>query len=323
MSNVMHSLVRVGMASAAVVLAASAGLAQSSSASSSSQGTTAAAPAGQHSTGDARRDNLLKMQRPVTIDMNETPLEEVFNYLREATGAELEPLWKSDTESEGLDKETKITLSAKNMSAMIFLEKVLSRLENGLRDYTWQMDEEGPVQVGPKKRLNKFKRVEIYDINDLLFILPVYDNAPQIDLNQVLQSAGRGGGTGQSPFRENQNGRRNQNDMPPTKEDRAKTIKNIVTDIIEKDEWADSGGEGGAITYHEGAFIINAADYMHRQVNGYRWWPTIRSSAQQGGRRYVSLNVDSAINQLDRPIRTLPVTATAGGPGGGSPPGGG
>lgn len=313
MSKLINTIGRVGVASAVVAFMASAALAQTGASKPA-----ASAPAVQ-STGDARRDNLLKMQRPITIDMNETPLEDVIKYVAEITTAELDPLWKTETESDGLDKEFRVTISAKNLPAITFLEKVLGKLENGLKDYSWQMDEEGPIQIGPKKRLNKFKRVEIYDINDLLFVLPVYDNAPQIDLNQVLQSAGRGGGGGgSSPFKENQGGRgRNGNDMPPSKEDRAKTIQGIVTSIIDQDEWQDGGGEGGTIKYHEGAFIINAADYLHRQVNGYRWWPTFRTGAQQGGRRYVSLNIDTSIDQLQRPLRTLPVTATAGGPGGG------
>lgn len=310
----------IGIGTAAVALCAAAGLAQSSGGDKAASGAKAAPVAA--STGDARRDNLFKMQKAVSIEMSDTPLEDVFKYIAETTGADLEPLWKTETESDGYEKDTRVTINAKAMPALTFLEKVLERLDGGSLKNSWQMSVDGPIQIGPKERLNKYKRVEIYDINDLLFILPVYDNAPSIDLNQVLQQAGRGGGGGgQSPFRENQNGRRNQNEEPPTKEERARNIVNIITSIVDNEQWADGGGEGGTIRYHEGTLIVNAADYLHRQVNGYKWWPSIRPGATAGARRYVSLNIDTSIGQLERPIRTLPVTGGVGG--GGRPPGGG
>ncbi len=306
----------IGIGAAALMLSAAAGLAQTST------GEKAAAPAAKApsaSTGDARRDNLFKMQKAISIEMNDTPLEDVFKYIADTTGADIEPLWKSESESDGYEKDTRITINAKAMPALTFLEKVLERLDGGSTANSWQMSVDGPMQIGPKDRLNKFKRVEIYDINDLLFILPVYDNAPNIDLNQVLQAAGRGGGGGgRSPFRDNQN-RRGQQEQRPDKEERARDVVSIITSIVDNEQWADGGGEGGTIRYHEGTLIINAADYLHRQVNGYKWWPSIRPGATAGARRYVSLNVDTSIGQLERPIRTLPVTGTVGG----RPPGGG
>ncbi|MGD9688201.1 MAG: hypothetical protein AB7K52_05505 [Phycisphaerales bacterium] len=319
MSKILGRLALLGgvAALATVGWTASAALAQASSGSSVS----AAAPARQ-TTGDPRRDTLLKMQIPVTIDLNDTPLEDVMKFVVDATGADIEPLWTTDIDSEGLSKDAAITMSVKAMPALLFLEKLSTQLEGGSNRYSWQMDPEGVLQFGPKARLNRFKRVEIYDINDLLFILPVYDNAPQIDLNQVLQQAGRGGGGGgRSPFRENQN-RNRRDDEPPTKEERAKKIQDIITQIIEPEEWFAGGGEGGAITYHEGTLIVNAADYLHRQVNGYKWWPTFRASSSSG-RRYVQLNIDTGISQLERPLRTVPTSAVVGGQVITSPPGGG
>lgn len=318
------STVRLGLLGGLTSLAliAPAGLAQSDA--KPAAGTTAAAAPARQTTGDPRRDTLLRMQKPVTIELSDTPLEEVMKYLSDLTQADIEPQWTSDTEGDGLSKDSKVTMSVKGMPAILFLEKLGAHLDGGAAKYTWQMDPEGVLQYGPKARLNKYKRVEIYDINDLLFILPVYDNSPQIDLNQVLQSAGRGGGGGgRSPFRENQRGRGGQQDQPPTKEERAKNIIKIVTATAEPEEWADGGGEGGTITYHEGTMIVNAADYLHRALNGYKWWPSFRASASGAGKRYVQLNQDVGIAQLERPIRSFPTSAVVGGRVVTSPPGGG
>lgn len=324
MSKFLGHLSRAGAASL-IALTASVGLAQSESKPAA---TTAAVSPPRQTTGDVRRDTLLKMQKPVTIDMNETPLEDAIKYLVEVTGADIEALWTSETEGEGLSKESKVTMSAKGMPALLFLEKMLGRIDGGAEKNAWQMDEEGVLQVGTKNRLNKYRRVEIYDVNDLLFILPVYDNAPQIDLQQVLQQAGRGGGGGgSSPFREggaNGRGGRQQQQDPPTKEQRIKDlVDNIIIKFIEPDQWVNGGGEGGTIYPHEGTLIVNAPDYMHRQLAGYKWWPSFRASANSGGRRYVQLNIDTSINQLERPIRTVPVTGVTAGGGLVRPPGGG
>lgn len=273
------------------------------------------------STGNPSRDNLLKLQRPITVDLTERRVEDILTYLIEVTGAEFEPLWKSDSDQDGLDKEQLITLSVKGVDGLTFLEKFLAKTGDGLSSpATWQMNSEGQIQIGPRARLNKFKRTEIYDINDLLFVLPVYDNAPTVDLEKVLQS-GSGGSSG-SPFKNIED---NKDEEKKTKEERAREVVEVLTSIVEPDQWQDGGGEGGTITYKEvfsGQLIIHAADYLHRGVNGYRWWPTTRPSNAGGtGRRFVSLNIDTSINQLERPIRTFPVTAVAGGLGGpGGPP---
>ncbi len=59
---------------------------------------------------------------------------------------------------------------------------------------TWQLTDYGSLQVGPRSRLNAFKRVEMYDINDLLLEIPDAPNAPEFDLNTVFQATGGSGG---------------------------------------------------------------------------------------------------------------------------------
>lgn len=313
----MNSNLRRGLwmgVGAAALLAASAG-------AWGQAGGAAGSPAA--STGAlSPRENMQRLQRPITVDLNETRLEDVLKFVVEVTGVDLEPMWKAENENEGWDKETLVTVSVKGLPALAFLEKVMERLEGGQQFNTWQIGPNSQVQVGPKARLNKFKRIEIYDINDLLFVLPRYDNAPEVDLDQVLQSSG-GGGSSQSPFSDDND---DDDDDPIEKAERAKEIIDIIQEIVETEQWADGGGEGGTMRYYQGNLIVNAADYMHRGVNGYRWWPSVRTlSGGSGARRYVSLDTNNQLSRPQRPFRSLPVTATTGGSGGGagSPPGGG
>lgn len=279
------------------------------------QGSAAGAPA-MRSTGVPERDTLLRMMRMMTIEFKDARLEDVVRYLGEQTGAELEPMWVDDHNATGLDKEQTISLKVNNVSALTVLEKVLARAQTDAfaedNNNTWQMSDLGTLQFGPKARLNKFKRLEIYDINDLLLVIPDFTDAPQFNLDSVLQSAGGrgGGGGGQSPFQSNQNRQQGApigGEQVLPKAERADEIKRIITEIVEPNQWLDNAGDGGSIRYYQGTFIVNAADYMHRQLNGYTWWPAgITAQRTSAGGRYVTLNPEASNSQINQ-IQNFPV----------------
>src|SRR5690606_24861250 len=156
-------------------------------------------------------------------------------------------------------------------------------------------------------------RVEIYDINDLLMELPTYDEIPRIDLQQALQSSqgGGGGGGGQSPFREEGNDDR-QAQLRERRE-RAQEVIDLITQLVEPEQWIDNGGTGGSIRYYNGTLIINAPDYMHRGINGYPYWPAAAtSSTMVNGRRYVTLTTDTGLSRVNG-FGQQPVSAVVGG----------
>lgn len=300
--------------SAAVVLAA-VGMAQPTWAQTAPK-EEAAAP----STGDPVRDNFIRMGRGMTIKFDQQRLEDIMKYLADFTGAEMEVMWRDDQHADGLDPEQTVTLDVKNASALTMLEKVLEKAQTGNdEENTWQLSKYGAIQAGPKSRLNKFKRTEIYDINDLLVELPRYDEVPNIDLQSVLQS-GQGGG-GQSPFKDD-NDTRDQNQRKTLKE-KADEVVTLIQKIVEPQQWVDNGGDAATIDQFRGTLIVTAPDYIHRQINGYPWFPSNRtSSGVTNGRRWVSLNLDTGISTVDG-FGQQPVTAVVGGQLIPSGPGGG
>lgn len=281
---------------AAAVIAA-AGLALPATAQTTTT-ETSSAPA--RRSVNPKRDTLLKMQRTVTIELEEQRLEDVMRFIREITGADLEVVWLNDRTS-GLDPEQLITVSVKGRPALELLEKVLDKAEVDFTQNTWQMTEHGTMQVGPKDVLNRDKRVEIYDINDLLFVVPRYDQVPEIDLEAVLQQSE--GGQGQSPFEDDDD----EEEERTTREERAEELADLIRTIVETEQWIENGGEGGSIRYWQGTLIVNAPDYMHRQINGYAWWPASHTARVVEGRRYVTLNVDTSIGTVDG-FEQYPVT---------------
>ncbi len=277
-------------------------------------------------TGVPQRDTLNKLMRRMSADFNEKRLEDVISFIKDFSNADIETLWTDDKHGEGLDKDTVITVKAENVTVLQLIERVLEKAhpETG-GEATWQMSETGAFQIGPRDRLNKYRRVQIYDINDLLMEVPDYREVPRIDLQQALQaSQGGGGGGGQSPFR-NEQDRENQNERRKARQDQAEELATLIRDLVETDQWTENGGSGGSIKYYNGTLIVNAPDYIHRGINGYRWWPSAQTVAMKDvkGHRYVTLGVDTGISTIDG-FGQQPVTAVVGGqPVSSGPPGGG
>lgn len=269
------------------------------------------------SSGIPQRDTLLRLMKPISIDFNETRVEDALRFVTDVTGADIEPMWMDDRNTSGLNKDTVLTFSVKNATALDVIEKIIEKIpsdEMGLGGGSWQMSSSGSIQIGPKERLNRFKRVEIYPIRDLLIDLPDYTDAPTMDLNNLLQQGGTqgGGGGAQSPFEE-QNNERERRSL----EERANELVDILTQLVESEQWVQNGGDGGTMRVWRDSLIVNAPDYMHRGLNGYSYWPNgTRVIQNPGQRRYVTLGVDTSIGTIDD-IRKVPVTAVT--PGGLTP----
>ncbi len=275
---------------------------------------TQAQSTAQRPVANPKRDTLTKMQRKLTIEFADSRLEDVITFIKEVTGAEIEPVWTSGN-TIGLDKDKRITLSVKNQSALFALEKILEKAQDDFQQNTWQLSEYGAMEVGPKDALNKTRRVEIYDINDLLHVIPRYTEVPTLDLQSVLQ---QGQGGGQSPFQDAE-----ANEEPTrTRAERTQDVIDLLVSLVESDQWVDNGGEAATIRAWNGQLIVRAPDYIHRQINGYPFWPS-HTATQVKGRRYVSLDMDAGIGKIDG-FREHPVTGVVNGtPVSSGPPGGG
>jgi hypothetical protein len=275
-----------------------------------------AAPVARQSTGHPKRDTLVKLMRPITIEFTDQRLEDVIAFVRDFTAAEIEVMWMDDRNPEGLDPESPVTLKVENVTVLALLERVLDQVRGDFGENTWQMGDYGALEIGPKERLNKRARVEIYDINDLLLDIPDYDEVPEIDLQQALQAAGSGGGGGgggggQGPFEEQDE---EEEDERIERQEKAQEIIDLITALVETEQWVDNGGNGATIRYYQGSVIVKAPDYIHRGLVGYTYWPSrlTRVAQASGGRRYVTLTTDQGISTIDG-IRQVPASAVVGG----------
>lgn len=266
-------------------------------------------------TGNPARDTLIRLDRRVTIELEDERLEDVLRFIQEYTGTEFDIMWADERNTDGLDPDQTVSLKVKNQPTLNLLERVLDDVQGDFEGNTWQFDKYGNMQVGPKTRLGRasYRRIEIYDIHDLIMDRPDYDDVPDIDLQQSLQQSqgGGGGSSGQSPFDDDQND--DENEDRRTVEERANDIIDIIVGLVETEQWVDNGGETATIRLWNGTLIVNAPDFVHRQINGYRWYPSRpQSSRGTQGHRYVGLTMDTGISNIDGFAQT-PVSAVVNG----------
>jgi len=206
----------------------------------------------------------------LTVNFDQTPAREVFDYLGTTLGINLIVRYSDDTIGHGIDPQTPITLSAEDMFAIEVLELVLEQCA-AVEGCTWQL-RDSFLEVGTKDRLSSpsAREVRVYRIDELIYEPPRFNNAPRVGLNHLYPGYGGGyyrgyrGGYGGSigPA------------VRPTdtirdKTQAAESIIALIVEVIEPEAWTRNGGAWASIRYLDGALIVRAPDFIHRQINGY------------------------------------------------------
>ncbi|MEZ6212247.1 MAG: hypothetical protein R3B46_13535 [Phycisphaerales bacterium] len=226
---------------------------------------------------DPRSDTLDRLLKPITIELTDARLEDVVSFIENFSGIDLRPMWEDERFTDGLQKDARLSVKVDEAPVLELVERVLEEVQSDFSENSWQINKQGQLEVGPKVRLNRYKERRFYDINDLLFEIPDFASVPELDLDQVLQQSqqgggGGGGGGGGSIFDQD-----DQEDITfEDDEDAAQRVMDIIRQFVETEQWQDNGGDGGQMRYYNGTIIIQAPDYIHRQINGYPSVPQYR-----------------------------------------------
>lgn len=224
---------------------------------------------------DPRTDTLDRLLKPITIELTDARLEDVVSFIENFAGIDIRPMWLDERFTDGLEKDSRLSVKVDEVPVLELVERVLEEVQTDFAENTWQVNRQGQLEIGPKVRLNRYKERRFYDINDLLFEIPDFASVPELDLDQVLQQSnqgGGGGGGGGSIFDDEDD----EDIAFEDDEDAAQRVMEIIRQFVETEQWQENGGDGGQMRYYNGTIIIQAPDYMHRQINGYPSVPQYR-----------------------------------------------
>lgn len=194
------------------------------------------------------------------VDLNENAFEDVIAFIGNTTRLDIDVDWESLADV-GVDPDTPITLRLREVPLETLLDRVVAKVSDPTLPAGWAI-QDGIITIASDEVLRRNTVLEIYDIRDLLFVVPQFDNAPEFDLQSALQSS-QGGGGGQSPFQGGQ-----QDDDPIELEDRVQEIVDLIQANIDPDGWVDLGGNTSSITQLNGNFVITTTSRNHRAIIG-------------------------------------------------------
>jgi uncharacterized membrane protein YgcG len=276
----------------------------------------------------------------VTVEFEDTTARDAINYLQTVLNINIIGRYNDDRNAySGIDPDTEININIQQKPALTALEMVLDACASELDEpCTWQL-RNGYVEVGTKERLSapNAREIRYYPIRDLLFEPPMFDNAPELDIESALNQGGQqggfgggggggggggfgGGGGGGGGGAGGSGGGGALFDTPGDagervpEEERAQQIVDLIQEIVEPDAWLDIA----SIRYYQGTLIVRAPDYVHRQIDGYPYATgPVGQHAGSVQRRYVTFSGGVSNVSVTGLERSAPASGTAG-TGGGS-----
>ncbi len=281
---------------------------------------------------------LLYLSIPLKVESQ--PVKDVFDYLSEALGIKMVVRYEDDRNNVGIDPETPISIDISGVSALALIEQILEQCSVD-EPCTWQL-REGFLEIGPKARLaiRSARVTKIYPVNDLLWQVPMFDNAPDFNLNSSIQQGGQGGGGGGGGqggggggfggggggggFGGGGGGGNggggggsifgDPGDEPErkSKQELADELIDLIVATCETDGWEQNGGEWSTIRYFEGSLIVTAPDFVQREVGGYAFAPKPPAPPPTRESRYVTLTAPIGIAENVR-FKDVQVQGAAGG----------
>jgi len=202
--------------------------------------------------------------RRIPASFNNNTLEDVVTFVATVTNLNVDVDWESLSKI-GVERDKPISLELREVPARVVLDRVLEKAQpDSFSKVGWAVND-GVLVVAADEALRKNRFVVIYDIRDLLFQIPDFQNAPELNLDQVLnQGQQGGGGSSGSIFRE----QGTNTPEGPSEDDLMERILEIIQTNVDFEGWRDNGGDTGVVQELNGNLIITNTARNHREIQG-------------------------------------------------------
>lgn len=242
----------------------------------------------EYAESEANRAVLANMDTTkMPVEFNDNAFEDVVGFIGSTTGIDIDVDWESLADI-GVDPDTPVALKLNSVTINVLLDRVLSKVSDPTLPAGWAV-QDGILTIASEEVLRLNTVLETYDIRDLIFVVPDFDNAPEFDLaNAIQQTGGGGGGGGSSPF---SGGNQDPQDIT-SREDRVDAIITLIQDNVDPEGWRANGGDTSSVTELNGNFIITSTPKNHRAIIGL-----LNKLRQQ---RAVQINVETRFLSVDQ-----------------------
>ncbi|MFT5423512.1 MAG: Flp pilus assembly secretin CpaC [Phycisphaerales bacterium] len=193
----------------------------------------------------------------VPVEFVDNPLSDVIGFIAQNSGIDVDVDWNSLNDI-GIDQDMPVSLRlVSGASISTVLDRVLAQVSDPALPAEWAVVD-GILVIASDEVLRRNTAMRSYDIRDLLFEVPNFDNAPDFELQS---SSGSGGG--QSPF---QGGGGDEEERLP-RDERVTQLVQVIQNNVDPNGWLDLGGNTGAVQELSGVLIITQTPKAHRQIS--------------------------------------------------------
>ncbi|MFQ5590942.1 MAG: hypothetical protein ACE5HE_07260 [Phycisphaerae bacterium] len=203
------------------------------------------------------------------VEWVELTFEEVLSWLRGMAedNVNIIPRWNA-LNAEGVDMDSPVTLKLKDTTVAEVMDEVLDQLsEDGQVVYR---GERNMLRISTKDELARKLEVKVYDVTDILFVIPdMGRSAPLVDLQAATRSSTGGGGGGQGVFRGSSSGQ--SEELQEEEEDideRLEELRDMIYAVIEPQSWIPAGGLGTVEAFNKRYLIVRNTIEVHEQIAG-------------------------------------------------------
>lgn len=216
--------------------------------------------------GRARSRLFGALDRRIPVDFRQNPFDGVLEALAEAGQLNIIVNW-NDLEHAGIERRVLIDLDLpREIMLKLALTEVLEQAGGGLVELGYDVVGDY-IKIATRRTLDKKTYTAVYDINDLLMEIPMFNDAPTTDLARTHGPAWG-------------NRRRQQEDRPwaygdddddepevaPGRENRVQRILNLIRDSVAPDSWHGNGGTVGRLQEFNGQLVVTQNSVAHRDV---------------------------------------------------------
>ncbi|MFG0331680.1 MAG: hypothetical protein ACF8PN_17470 [Phycisphaerales bacterium] len=201
----------------------------------------------------------------VPVNFSGHPFGDVVNFIGEVASVNVDVDWKS-LEENFIDRNTSVNLKLNdNVPLQVVLERVLEKLGEDEESRPHYAISDGILTIASKEKLQQKPVTHVYDIKDLLIEIPNFGDAPDFDLESILDRQ-RSDSIQNRLFGESDR----EEDYDPTRlgrDEMIERLRDIITRMIDPRSWQINGGEIGEIEELNGNFIIRTTARNHRDIS--------------------------------------------------------
>ena len=205
------------------------------------------------------------------IEWDETPLEEVFDWLAEQGDINVVVVWRA-LEAEGISPDYPVTLRLRNAKVSSILTEALNQVAEG--DDLRYHGIGDTIRISTRSDFNRKLYVRVYNAGDLVFRVPQF-KGPSIDLAGGGTGGGGGGGGGTTggtlpnfqepePFTDEGN---DDDDAGQDDQARMQELVDLIRETVNPEDWVEAGGRN-TIRYWKKMIIVRAPIEVHEKIGG-------------------------------------------------------